>query len=231
MESGNDVFIGDIFFADKVVSAYVGYAWQRQRIALTDLFWASLRDAIKKQAISVKNCFEKSQEEVAECEKKKLGFSVERLRASHGGFVLDEILRKIKNADLLFFDIANISELLDCNGTIKETARVDANGKALKRSHKGAVYLKYESFNPNVLFELGLALALGKSPYLLCPESLKEKIPSDLSNYMWTFYNTKITENVEIKLEREFVDKVGFENKLRWDFKVQANLKLKKLKK
>ncbi len=104
------------------------------------------------------NSSDKSKDVVPLEEKKTLDFKINRLRASHAGFVFYEVLRKITIADILFFDVADVSEVLDKNGTINDDRKFDISGKKLKPNHKGEWYLKYESFNANVLIEFGMAL-------------------------------------------------------------------------
>ena len=93
--------------------------------------------------------------------------------------------------------------------------------------------LIYKSLNPNVLFEIGIAFGQGKETFAFCPLCLKEKIPSDLSNFMWTFYNTKLVKASEENNRKEYFlrelkDERGFVNKFRGALARQANKILKK---
>lgn len=114
---------------------------------------------------------------------------ISRLRASHGDFVYSDIVRKIDDSDMLIFDVADVrtsDEEIDGDKTVKT----------------------YCNFNPNVMFELGMAIAIGKKPIVMCPASLKGKIPSDISNYMLTYYDLFKTKE-SMMYERSFEDRCG----------------------
>ena len=117
--------------------------------------------------------------------------SVNRLRASHAEFIFSGIESRIEDADILVFDVADTQS--------------EGDGEKNEKC--------YTRFNANVLFEIGLAIGKGKQPFLLCPKSLKDAIPSDLSNYLWSFYTHK--ENPDGSLTLCFEDAVGFANRLR----------------
>ena len=121
--------------------------------------------------------------------KDKVYVNFNRLRAKHGSIVLNDIKEKIADADILIFDVADTKSAKDDNDKI----------------------VVYTAFNTNVMFEIGLALQMGKYPILMCPNCLKNRLPSDLSNYMWTFYDLKKKGSI---YERVFADTQGLSNLL-----------------
>lgn len=146
--------------------------------------------------------------------------SINRLRASHGEFVYNGIFNRIKSADFLVFDVADVSSLFDEKENF--VGKFDSENNLI-----------YKSLNPNVLFEIGIAFGQGKETFAFCPLCLKEKIPSDLSNFMWTFYNTKLVKASEENNRKEYFlrelkDERGFVNKFRGALARQANKILKK---
>lgn len=158
---------------------------------------------------SLRNYLKKIKDSV---EKSTPGVRIEisRLRATHGDFIYSNIVRRIDDSDILIFDVAdvrNIGEITDDEKSIKT----------------------YYNFNPNVMFELGIAIAKGKKPIVMCPSSLKEKIPSDISNYMLTYYDLfKVKEGTIY--ERSFEDRYGLTslliNRLRSIGKIRMMKKL-----
>ena len=63
--------------------------------------------------------------------------------------------------------------------------------------------------NPNVMLELGMAIALKKPLFIFVNDKLKEKIPSDLAGYLFTFYSDEENKKLKDRLEdfRGFVNK------------------------
>lgn len=111
-------------------------------------------------------------------ERFKIKCSVNKLRGSHAGINFLDIYEKIKNADVLVFDITSHG---------KET-----------------------TFNYNVMLELGIALGMGKTPFVFVSDKLKdEKLPSDLNGFFLTYYSS---DNSKFALDR-IKDKMGFVNK------------------
>ena len=105
---------------------------------------------------------------------------IRRLRACHGKLVWPSIKERIDSSDILVFDIA----------------------KAPKGSRPAS-----SGLCANVLIELGAALSNLKKPVLLmCPDSLKCEIPSDMSGYLWSLYKWRCEKGAYV---REFSDPRG----------------------
>ena len=174
----------------------VGYGWMKVdekapkngRAVLADVFWKTIQKAFEAKHPG----FEKSNQA-------KVDFS--RLRASHGKIIWTSVLERIKNSDILIFDVAMSPEASSFDGK-------DPSGESLqqiiKKMKDGG-----NLFNANVLIEIGVAIALDKRIMLLCPEEWRHFLPSDLKGYMWTFYNWG-GSGKEIK--RCFVDEYGMQN-------------------
>ena len=84
-------------FIKPVVKVFVGYSWDNDAHCKKDEGWTKIRDYFKPTKESLE---------------KKYGITIDfrRLRASHGCFVWDSILSKIKAADILIFDVADKKE-------------------------------------------------------------------------------------------------------------------------
>ena len=80
-----------------VIRVFVGYSWDNDTHCKKDEGWTKIRDYFKPTKESLE---------------KKYGITIDfrRLRASHGCFVWDSILSKIKAADILIFDVADKKE-------------------------------------------------------------------------------------------------------------------------
>lgn len=190
-------------FGGKTINVYAAYAWPKHKKVFQDYFWQSIRDFLTPIKNTVENSFGKE----------KVRISIKRLRSSHGAFIYDEVLKRIKSSDMLFFDVAGLDEMC--------TSENEFRPKNYKKDNNSVI--EYGSFNTNVLFELGLAMGAGKVPFILCPECLKSRIPSDLNNFMWSFYDMVLKEDkdknfgdsFEYILSREFIDKPGLINKVR----------------
>lgn len=166
----------------------VGYGWQKfdieecdarnGRDVLSDTFWCSLRDELERKCDGVT---------------KSTGVTVnlKRLRAGHGKILWLDIFDRIKNSDVLVFDVAAAPDT--------------------KTSFKSACDIKevVTGLNANVLVEIGVALGLGKRVLLLCPEHLLKTIPSDIKGFLWTTYFGKIKDG---RFDRKFSDQYGFQN-------------------
>lgn len=163
------------------VRIFVGYGWEKNVSARSDRFWNALRNKLN----TIVSSFNGSSPD------KFVSVGVNRLRASHAEFIFSGVERRIEDADILVFDVADTQS--------------EVTGEKNEKC--------YTRFNANVLFEIGLAIGKGKQPFLLCPKSLKDAIPSDLSNYLWSFYTHK--ENSDGSLTLCFEDAVGFANCLR----------------
>ena len=179
------------------LEVFFGYSWHVGQTVFRDAFWTSFRDFLIQIRNSVLTSFND-----------EVSIFINRLRASHGEFVYKGICDRISTADLLIFDIAETKDLFK-----KNNGAYDFKSDALKNDK-----IQYKSFNPNVLIELGYALGIGKYPIIMCSNNLKDKIPSDLKCYMWTFYEMEVINEEKTGKQifyREFVDKRGIENLLR----------------
>ena len=163
------------------VYIFVGYGWEKGVAARSDRFWKALRNKLNTIVSSLNGS----------SPDKFVSVNVNRLRASHAEFIFSGVERRIEDADILVFDVADTQSEVSGEGNEKH----------------------YTRFNANVLFEIGLAIGKGKQPFLLCPKNLEKQIPSDLSNYLWSFYTHK--ENPDGSLTLSFDDSVGFANRLR----------------
>ena len=174
----------------------VGYGWmkvdekapQNGRAVLADVFWKTIQKAFEAKHPG----FEKSNQA-------KVDFS--RLRASHGKIIWTSVLERIRNSDILIFDVAMSPEAPALAG--KELSGQTLQQIVSEMAKGGNI------FNANVLIEIGVAIALDKRIMLLCPEKWRQFLPSDLKGYMWTFYNWG-GNGKEIK--RCFVDEYGMQN-------------------
>ena len=182
----------------KRITVAVGYGWQKfeeedflsedmslskKMVAkgyevLHDQFWKS----IKEKFITKLGGISKTQ---------NAEISFTRLRASHGKLVWQSILEKIKQADILIFDIAQPPQM-------KAIPESEVDIKDIIRG-----------FNSNVLVEIGVALGLDKRVVLMCPSHLFDDVPSDLKGYLWTTYTGKISRE---KFVRTFCDERGIQN-------------------
>ncbi len=205
-------------FPKQEIKVFVGYSWHKGVSVSKDIFWSTMREMLSKIRKSVQERYSKY----------NIRISVYRLRASHGEFVFDGVLNRIKEADFLIFDVADVSSFF---------AKKKDGFKFVGRftSHKSLIY---DGFNANVLFELGMAFALRKKVFVFCPKCLEGKLPSDLNNFMWCFYNIKREKLSSSKKEskkytytRELLDNIGFVNKFRGTLLLRANELLENLKK
>lgn len=182
----------------KRITVAVGYGWQKfeeedflsedmslskKTVAkgyevLHDQFWKSIKEKFitKFGGISKNHSVE---------------ISFSRLRASHGKLVWQSILEKIKQADVLIFDIAQPP-------ATKDIPEQEVDIKDV-----------LSSFNANVLVEIGVALGWDKRVMLMCPSHLFDKVPSDLKGYLWTTYTGKISKE---NFVRTFCDERGAQN-------------------
>lgn len=199
------------------IKVFVGYSWHKGVSVSKDIFWATMQQRLSKIRESVQGRYSKY----------NIRISVYRLRASHGEFVFDGVLNRIKEADFLIFDVADVSSLF-----AKKKDGFKFVGKFPNHN------LEYDGFNANVLFELGMAFALRKKIFVFCPKCLDGKLPSDLNNFMWSFYNIKRKELPSAKngskkytYTRELLDNIGFVNKFRGALLLRANELLENLKK
>lgn len=193
-----------------VLSVFVGYSWAKDLSVYNDPYWISIREYLRKIA-----------EDLEKQYKNQITISVKRLRASHACFVHDEILRRIDSSDLLIFDLAQNPPLKG-----NDTAIADADRNIV-----------YSSFNSNVLYEAGIAVGKGKMPITMCPESLLNRVPSDLRGYLFTTYKTSFKPKEEcpkgtkIKyINREYSDKKGLQEAVRYalESKIKKALNLNK---
>lgn len=174
------------------INVRVGYGWMKVdeeakgdgRAVLADAFWKTIRDAFNSGG------FEKNNHA-------KVDFS--RLRASHGKIVLPSVLEHIRESDILIFDVAESPEPFSSHG----------QEVYLEKLRKFTSRPKAKMFNSNVLIEIGAAIAMDKRIMLLCPEGWKDRVPSDLKCYMWTFYKW---DGGKGKIIRRFVDQYGMQN-------------------
>ena len=190
-------------FCGRTINVYVAYAWPKRKMVFHDYFWRSIRDFLTPIKNTVENSFGKE----------NVCISIKRMRSSHGAFIYDEVLKRIKSSDMLFFDVAGLDEMF--------TSDNEFSPKNYKKGNNNVI--EYNSFSSNVLLELGMAMGVGKIPFILCPECLKSRIPSDLNNFMWSFYDMVLKDgkdknpgdSLEYMLSREFIDKPGLINKVR----------------
>lgn len=182
----------------KRITVAVGYGWQKfeeedflsedmslskKTVAkgyevLHDQFWKSIKEKFITKLGGISNTYNA-----------EISFS--RLRASHGKLVWQSILEKIKQADILIFDIAQPP-------TTKDIPEQEVDIKDV-----------VSSFNANVLVEIGVALGWDKRVMLMCPSHLFDKVPSDLKGYLWTTYTGKISKE---NFVRTFCDERGAQN-------------------
>ena len=171
----------------------VGYGWQKYDIAGkklernsvdNDIFWKSLK-------------FTKEDESVKASNGELYNVEVKRLRSTHGCLVWDSIIDHIEKSDVLMFDVVDQPDWAD--EEIKKAVDSLCDGDDCSKI--------FNSFNSNVLIEIGVALALRKELLLLCPEHLFDKLPSDVKGYCWSTYKF-VWKDDEIK--REFIDARGF---------------------
>lgn len=173
------------------MNIYVGYAWEKGKSARGDRLWTPIRDFLLHISKSVEESFMEYDLEI----------SVKRLRSSHGAFVYNDILSKIEDSDLLVFNIAN-----------NPFFNTDMEENNVKKSSS----VEFSGFNSNVLFEMGMAMGLGKFPIAMCPTCLEKKLPSDIRCYMWSFYDAKYSKkNSRLQMEMKFHDLVGLQNCIR----------------
>lgn len=82
------------------VLVFVGYGWENNDSpARNDRYWAPIRNRLVALASEVEN-------ELSSGAPKKVRINIKRLRASHGEFANAGIVKRIKEADLLVFDVA-----------------------------------------------------------------------------------------------------------------------------
>ena len=128
--------------------------------------------------------------------------SVQRLRGTHAGRVFDDILGKIASADILVFDIAD-----------RESGE---NSKSKSKSTPKAI------FNPNVMMELGIALALKKDVFLMVRDDAFASVPSDLKGFLYTVYKKEDSNLATSRIS----DFRGFVAKYVWLLNKAANNKI-----
>lgn len=205
-------------FPKQEIKVFVGYSWYKGAPVSKDIFWSSMQKMLSQIRESIQDRYSRY----------NIRIGIYRLRASHGEFVFDGVLNRIKEADFLIFDVADVSSLF-----AEKKDGFKFVGKFT--SHNSLIY---DGFNANVLFELGMAFALRKKIFVFCPKCLSGKLPSDLNNFMWSFYNTKREELSSAKngskkytYTRELLDNIGFVNKFRGVLLLRANELLENLKK
>jgi len=171
------------------ITVSVGYGWdkvtRRKRPGyevLTDAFWDSLKEEFSVICKSVANS----------C---KCRIDFRRLRATYGHSILESVLSHIRHSQALVFDL----------GAIRKGAKVPRTGKM-------PIKQVFDQLNYNVVLELGAAEAFDIPCLILCPEHLKDLIPSDLSGFLIVFYSG---EFVDGKLHRKCADKRGFQSAFR----------------
>lgn len=131
----------------------------------------------------IKNYFKRTNEHLET--RYGVGIDFRRLRASHGRFIWDSVRDKILGADVLIFDVGMLP-----------TSAVPT-GKEIS----------YKDFNANVILEMGAALANPNARMLLlCPKSLKNKIPTDISGLCYSSYIDKMEKD---GIRRKYEDKWG----------------------
>jgi nucleoside 2-deoxyribosyltransferase len=69
-------------------------------------------------------------------------------------------------------------------------------------STSGAVIADVTRLNPNVMFELGMAHALGKPLVLLLDEAASTNLPSDLAGYQFVTYSRENLSPLMARLSR-----------------------------
>lgn len=182
----------------KRITVAVGYGWQKfeEEDFLSEDMSLSKKTVVKGYEVlhdqfwkSIKEKFITKLGGISKTHNAEISFT--RLRASHGKLVWQSILEKIKQADVLIFDIAQPPATKD----IPEQ-EIDI---------KDVV----SSFNANVLVEIGVALGWDKRVMLMCPSHLFDKVPSDLKGYLWTTYTGKISKG---NFVRTFCDERGAQN-------------------
>lgn len=152
------------------VSISVSFAWEKKEDVvvgpLSDTRWKQLRGLIKKVQAEVDGRLKKTHPNTV------LPQRLNRLRARHGGFILESLKERLRRTDIYVADISNYAR---------------------------------DGFNPNVMLEVGMAIAMGigaaGNMFLLIPE--KFQTPSDLNGLLLTKYRL---EDDEISI----VDKQGF---------------------
>lgn len=132
-----------------ILNVYVGYAWDKDKTPRQDARWGSIREELGKLAQSVENSFGG-----------KVQIRIRRLRASHGEGIHQGVVRRIREADLLVFDIVS-----------RETTK---SSRKLR-------------FNPNVVYELGFARGKSKKIIILLPKEVR--VFADLEGYTFTQFN------------------------------------------
>lgn len=172
------------------VKVYVGYGWAKfdeedkkllqGHEVLADEFWQTLKSKFERKSIKVQAYAE------------NINVRCNRLRGTHGLEVWSTVCKKIKEADILIFDVAKAINLKMLDNLCED--------------EEEDLTKKIKSFNSNVLVEIGVALGCGKRVLLLCPENLFKKIPSDLKGYLWTVYTLAYGKNGMI---RKFADEYG----------------------
>ena len=146
----------------KPIRIAIGYGWSDHGDKKNGLnaHWAFLRDEIKTVIGMVQNQSSKRSKP-----EHPLRVEYSRLRARHGMGALNGILKKIKDSDILIFDISK--------------------------------------HNPNVLFELGFAMAAkGQDSgriFIFREETHGEKTPSDLDAFMRSEYQLLPTPKSKTK--------------------------------
>ena len=132
------------------IKVFVGHAWQKRQVE-------NIKSPVTWDQFwkSIRIKF------IDSCKtmQRKSGCRIEfaRLKASIGQYILPSVMRKIENADILIFDVTNVDSVVSSH----KMSAVDAG------------------LNPNVLIELGAAIALKKEVILMCSSAIK--LPSDLS--------------------------------------------------
>ena len=87
------------------VKVFVGYSWDCSSNCKKDIGWTRIRDYFKKTKESLEKQYE-------------INISFRRLRASHGCFVWNSILSKIKSADILIFDVSDKNNSKQFNNNV-----------------------------------------------------------------------------------------------------------------
>lgn len=173
----------------KHLKVYVAYGWQKfsdkndPRVGndSKDVFWKSIRSFYAPTADGVE---------------KRSGVRIELSRLSAGidGDILNSIIKRIKAADVLLFDLGASTK------PIQYPKRKDDAKKVLTR------------INENVLFELGVAMGLGKRLMILCPKWLSGNVPSDIIGRFLCLYKGNLNQE---EFNRTFIEG----NKVRQTFR------------
>lgn len=171
------------------LKVYVAYGWQKFSDKNDPRVGNDSKDVFWK---SIQSAFSPTAKGVEE----KSGIRIEfaRLSAGNQDNILDSIISRIKAADVLLFDLGS---------SIKPIQY---------RKRKVDVKTVLKRINENVLFELGVAVGLGKRWMILCPQGLSKKVPSDILGRYMCLYKGKLNQE---EFDRTFIEG----NKVRGTFR------------